>query len=360
MVLLPRIIPQVHILRNCKSCWRIFANYRPSSMFYKSGQQILPAINLREDEPVAGIFDISIAFFIVNVKSFIAWKPCQSFDSGPCRLSREVVNVMKGSIRYDSTDGTIFCSLRPKTTTMVTGLQNCKYRRILLKLSGEALMGNEKFGIDPIAIDGIANEIREAHLQGVQIAVVVGGGNIFRGVQGAQWGMDKAAADYVGMLATIMNALMLQEVLNHKNVETRVQTAIAMPEIAEPFIRLRAIRHLQKGRVVIFGGGTGNPLVTTDTAAALRAAEIKADALLVAKNKVDGVYDDDPRKNPNAKKYDNLSFDTVIKDSLKVMDAAAISLCQQNSVPIIVFDFAQGGSIEKIITGNKVGTIIGP
>lgn len=237
--------------------------------------------------------------------------------------------------------------------------KDCKYRRILLKLSGEALMGQAKFGIDPDVISGIADELRQAHSMGVQVAVVVGGGNIFRGVQGSAWGMDKAAADYVGMLATIMNALLLQEVLNSKGVETRVQTAIAMPEIAEPFIRLRAIRHLQKGRVVIFGGGTGNPHVTTDTAAALRAAEIKADAILMAKNKIDGVYSDDPRTNPAAKKIENISFDDVIRQGLKFMDAAAVSLCQQNNIPIVVFDFARSGSIEEIITGVKVGTLVG-
>lgn len=227
-----------------------------------------------------------------------------------------------------------------------------------MKLSGEALMGGEKFGIDPLTIDEIADEIQNAYQLGVQIAVVVGGGNIFRGVQGSQWGMDKAAADYVGMLATIMNSLILQEVLNKKGVQTRVQTAIAMPEIAEPFIRLRAIRHLQKNRVVIFGGGTGNPHVTTDTAAALRAAEIKADAILMAKNKVDGIYDDDPRKNPNAKRFDTISFDELMREGLKVMDPAAVSLCQQNNIPIIVFDFAKSGAIEKIITGEKVGTLV--
>lgn len=234
-----------------------------------------------------------------------------------------------------------------------------KYKRILLKLSGEALMGKQGFGIDPAIIEGIAEEVWQAHSSGVQIAVVVGGGNIFRGVQGSSWGMDKAAADYVGMLATIMNCLILQEVLKKKGIDTRVQTAIAMPAVAEPFIRLRAMRHLDKGRVVIFGGGTGNPHVTTDTAAALRAAEIKADALLMAKNKIDGVYDDDPRTNPDAKKIFDISFDDVIRQGLKVMDPAAISLCQQNNIPIVVFDFAKAGSIQKIISGDRVGTLVG-
>lgn len=235
-----------------------------------------------------------------------------------------------------------------------------KYGRILLKLSGEALKGEKEFGFESNVIRGIAREIAETHAQGVEIAVVVGGGNIFRGDLGKQWGMDKAAADYVGMLATIMNCLILQEVLkNLFNVDTRVQTAIAMPEVAEPFIRLRAIRHLTKGRVVIFGGGTGNPHVTTDTAAALRAAEIKADAVLMAKNNVDGVYSEDPHKNPNAEKIDSISFEEVIRRGLKVMDAAAVSLCQQNNIPIIVFDFEKQGSISKIVTGDRVGTLVG-
>lgn len=233
------------------------------------------------------------------------------------------------------------------------------YKRILLKLSGEALMGNEKFGIAPDVIGPIADEIIHAQALGIQIAIVVGGGNIFRGVQGSAWGMDKAAADYVGMLATIMNCLILQEVLRSKGAQVRVQTSIAMPSIAEQFIRLRAIRHLEKGRIVIFGGGTGNPHVTTDTAAALRAAEIKADSVLMAKNGTDGVYDDDPRKNPHAKKIERISFENLIRQGLKVMDPAAVSICKDNNIPIIVFDFAKSGSIERIIGGEKVGTLIG-
>jgi uridylate kinase len=234
-----------------------------------------------------------------------------------------------------------------------------KYRRILLKLSGEALMGDQEFGIDPKVIDRIADEVAIAHKLGVQVAVVIGGGNIFRGVQGSAWGMDKAAADYVGMLATVMNCLLLQEVLRNKGIDTRVQTAIEMPQIAEPFIRLRAIRHLDKGRVVIFGGGTGNPHFTTDTAAALRSAEIKADVILMAKNNTDGVYDDDPNKNPNAKKIHNISFEQFIRQGLKVMDPAAVALCQENDIPIVVFDFNRAGSIEKIVTGDTVGTLVG-
>ncbi len=233
------------------------------------------------------------------------------------------------------------------------------YKRVLLKLSGEALCGEMGFGIDLKVISGIADEIVNAQKLGTEIAIVVGAGNIFRGVQGAAGGMDKAAADYVGMLATIMNSLILQEVLTAKGVQTRVQTAIAMPEVAEPFIRLRAIRHLDKGRVVIFGGGTGNPHVTTDTAAALRAAEIKADCILMAKNNVDGIYSDDPRINPDAKKIWRISFDDLIKQGLKVMDPAAVSICEQNSIPIVVFDFASPGSIERIVLGEKIGTLVG-
>jgi uridylate kinase len=234
-----------------------------------------------------------------------------------------------------------------------------RYKRILLKLSGEALMGSQEFGIDPKVIDRIADEVACAHNLGVQVAVVVGGGNIFRGVQGSAWGMDKAAADYVGMLATVMNCLMLQEVLRNKGVNTRVQTAIEMPQVAEPFIRLRAIRHLEKNRVVIFGGGTGNPHFTTDTAAALRAAEIKADVLLMAKNGTDGVYDDDPNKNPKAKKIPEISFEQFIRQGLKVMDPAAVALCQENHIPVVVFDFANIGSIEKIVLGETIGTLVG-
>ncbi len=235
-----------------------------------------------------------------------------------------------------------------------------KYRRILLKLSGEALRGDMGFGFAEDVVKRIAGQIAETHRLGVEIAVVVGGGNIFRGELGKRWGMDKAAADYVGMLATIMNGLIVQEFLtNEFGVETRVQTAIAMPAVAEPFIRLKAIRHLAKGRVVIFGGGTGNPHVTTDTAAALRAAEIKADAVLMAKNKVDGIYEADPKTNPDAKKIQSITFDDMLRRGLKVMDPAAVSLCQQNSIPIIVFDFEKDGSIRKIVSGDDtVGTLV--
>lgn len=235
-----------------------------------------------------------------------------------------------------------------------------KYKRVLLKLSGEALMGNQGFGIDPEMINNIAKEIKNVVNLGVELAIVVGGGNIFRGVQNsAKLGMDQASGDYVGMLATVMNASVLQGVLRKNDVECRVLTAITMNKIAEPYVRFRAIRHLEKGRVVIFAAGTGNPFFTTDTAAALRAAEIDAQAMLMAKNKVDGIYNKDPRKFPDAKKYDEISFDEVIHEDLKIMDTAAVALCKNSDIPIIVFDFEATGAIEKILKGEKIGTTVG-
>ena len=234
------------------------------------------------------------------------------------------------------------------------------YQRILLKLSGEALMGNQASGIDPKVVNQIAQEIKSAHELGVQITIVVGGGNIFRGVQSsAALGMDRAAADYVGMLATIMNGLVLQGVLESLGVNTRVQTAIGMQAIAEPYIRRRAVRHLEKGRVVIFAGGTGNPFFTTDTTAALRAAEIDANVLLMAKHGVDGVYDSDPKKNSGAKKFTNLTYNEVLSKELKAIDAAAVALAQESNIPIIVFDFSSKGLVKQIVQGDKVGTLIG-
>ncbi len=233
------------------------------------------------------------------------------------------------------------------------------YQRILLKLSGEALMGGQSSGIDPKVVNQIAQEIKGAHDLGVQVAVVVGGGNIFRGVQSSTaLGMDRAAADYVGMLATIMNGLVLQGVLESLNVKTRVQTAIGMQAIAEPYIRRRAVRHLEKGRVVIFAGGTGNPFFTTDTTASLRAAEIDANVLLMAKHGVDGVYDSDPKKNASAKRFTNLTYNEVLSKELKAIDATAIALAQESKIPIIVFDFSSQGLISKIVSGEKVGTMI--
>ena len=235
-----------------------------------------------------------------------------------------------------------------------------KYKRVLLKVSGEALLGDQDFGIDQKPVEMIDNEIKEAHDMGAQIAVVVGGGNIFRGMKNsAKLGMDQASGDYVGMLATVMNAIALQSALRKLNVSCRVQSAIDMDKIAEPYIRFKAIRHLEKGRVVIFAAGTGNPFFTTDTAAALRASEIDAEVMLMAKNGVDGVYSDDPRINQNAKKYEKISYDDIIVKGLKVMDTASCALCKQNHIPIIVFDFAAKGSISKLLHGEKLGTFVG-
>ncbi len=239
-------------------------------------------------------------------------------------------------------------------------MSELKYKKILLKISGEALLGEQEFGIDPKQVEMISNEIKNAHELGVQLAVVVGGGNIFRGMKNSQkLGMDQASGDYVGMLATIMNAIALQSELRKIGVPCRVQSALDIHKVAEPYIRFKAIRHLEKGRVVIFAAGTGNPFFTTDTAAALRAAEIGAEAMLMAKNGVDGVYDDDPRINPNAKKYDKITYDDIIINNLKVMDLTSCSLCKQNNIPIFVFDFAQKDSIIKILKNENIGTYVG-
>lgn len=232
------------------------------------------------------------------------------------------------------------------------------YRRVLLKLSGEALMGDLGYGIDPIIVQNIAQEVAEVVASGVQVAIVVGGGNIFRGLQASAKGMERATADYVGMIATVMNAITLQDALEQKNVPTRVQTAIAMQEVAEPYIRRRAIRHLEKGRVVIFGAGSGNPFFTTDTAAALRAAEIDAEVIFKA-TKVDGVYDSDPKQNPDAKRYESLTYTHVLTEDLRVMDSTAIAMCRENDIPIIVFDLSGQGNIQRVIAGEKIGTIVG-
>jgi uridylate kinase len=233
-----------------------------------------------------------------------------------------------------------------------------KYKRVLLKLSGEALMGNNSFGIDPHILDAIAKQIKSIIALDVEVAIVVGGGNFWRGSTAEAAGMDRATADYAGMLATIINALALQDALEKNDVTTRTQSAITVQAIAEPHIRRRAIRHLEKKRVVIFAGGTGNPYMTTDTAAALRAIEIDADVLLVAKNKVDGIYDSDPRKNPKAKKYHHLSHREALQLQLEVMDITAFSLCQQNKIPIIVFDLQAKNSILRVIEGEDIGTTV--
>ena len=235
-----------------------------------------------------------------------------------------------------------------------------RYKRILLKISGEALLGDKEFGIDQKPLEMIANEVKKAHKEGVEIAIVVGGGNIFRGVNNsAKLGMDQASGDYVGMLATVMNAILLQSALRAIDVPCRVQSAIQMNQVAEPYLRFKAIRHLEKGRVVIFAAGTGNPFFTTDTAAALRASEINAEVMLMAKNGVDGVYTDDPKLNPEAKKLDNIKYDDIIKNGLKVMDTSSCALCKQNNIPIIVFDFQAKGSILDILHSKKVGTFVG-
>ena len=231
------------------------------------------------------------------------------------------------------------------------------YKRILLKLSGEALMGSQGHGIDLTVIDKIASEIKEVAGNGVEVAVVIGGGNIFRGLSAAAKGMERASADYMGMLATVLNALALQNTLENKGVATRVQSAIEMRELAETYIRRRAVRHLEKKRVVIFAAGTGNPYFTTDTAAALRAMEIGAEVIMKA-TKVDGVYSADPVKDPSAVKYDRLSYLDVLQKNLKVMDATAISLCMDNNLPIIVFNLNVPGNIKKIVAGESLGTLV--
>jgi len=231
------------------------------------------------------------------------------------------------------------------------------YRRILLKLSGEALLGEKSFGIDRDFTDYLAREIKEVHALGVQVSAVVGGGNIFRGVSETAQGMDRVSADYMGMLATVINGVALQDALERAGLITRVMSAIEMREVAEPFIRRRAIRHLEKERVVIFAGGTGNPYFSTDTAAALRAMEIKAEIILKG-TKVDGIYDADPMKDPNARKFDRLTYFEVLQKGLKVMDTTAISLCMDNGLPIIVYNLKQKGGLRKILTGKKVGTMV--
>jgi uridylate kinase len=226
----------------------------------------------------------------------------------------------------------------------------------LLKLSGEALQGGQ-YGIDPKIVDSIAEQLKEVKAMGVELAIVIGGGNIFRGHQAQELGMDRAAADYMGMLATVINSMALQDALERKGVFTRVQTAIAMAQLAEPFIRRRAIRHLEKGRIVILAGGTGNPYFTTDTTAALRAVELGAEVILKA-TKVDGIYSDDPKKVKNAKRFEKLRYMDVLKKGLKVMDTTAISLCMDNKLPIIVFDLLKHGNIRRVILGQNIGTVV--
>ena len=230
-----------------------------------------------------------------------------------------------------------------------------KYKRILLKLSGEALMGNRQYGIDPERLAEYAEDIKTITDQGVEVAIVIGGGNIFRGVSGASKGMDRVQGDHMGMLATVINGLALQSALENAGIQTRLQSAIQINEVAEPFIRRKAMRHLEKGRVVIFGGGTGNPYFTTDSAAVLRAIEIEADVILKG-TRVDGIYNADPEKDSNAIKFNFISFDEVLKKGLKVMDTTAFTLSQENNLPIIVFDMNKKGNLLKVVSGEKIGT----
>ncbi|MGM8211723.1 UMP kinase [Virgibacillus sp. W0430] len=237
-------------------------------------------------------------------------------------------------------------------------MTSARYRRIVLKLSGEALSGTQGFGIDPKIIKSIAAQVKEVAELGIEIAIVVGGGNIWRGKVGSEMGMDRATADYMGMLATVMNSLALQDSLETMGIQTRVQTSIEMRQVAEPYIRRKAIRHLEKKRVVIFAAGTGNPYFSTDTTAALRAAEIEAEVILMAKNNVDGVYTDDPKLNKDAQKYDKLSYMEMLNEGLEVMDTTASSLCMDNDIPLIVFSITEEGNIKRVVQGEILGTTI--
>ncbi len=232
------------------------------------------------------------------------------------------------------------------------------YRRVVLKVSGEALAGDQGYGISREVVQSIARQVREIRELGVEVALVVGGGNIWRGADAAREGMDRATADYMGMLATVINAMALMDSLEKHGVETRVQSAVQMQEVAEPYIRRRAIRHLEKGRVVIFAGGTGNPYFSTDTAAALRAAEIEAEVILMAKRGADGVYDSDPNRNPNARKYEELAYLDLLNRGLQVMDSTATSLCMENHIPLVVFDIGRPGNIMRVVLGERVGTYV--
>jgi len=232
-----------------------------------------------------------------------------------------------------------------------------RYQRILLKLSGEALMGNQQYGIDPYRLKEYAEEIKAVVDKGVEVAIVIGGGNIFRGLSGSSKGVDRVQGDHMGMLATVINSLALQSSLENEGIETRVQTAIKIDEVAEPFIRRRAMRHLEKGRVVIFGGGTGNPYFTTDSAAVLRAIEIKADVILKG-TRVDGIYSADPEKDQNATRYNEITFEDVLRKGLKIMDTTAFTLSQENELPIVVFDMNKEGNLMKVVTGEDVGTVV--
>jgi uridylate kinase len=233
------------------------------------------------------------------------------------------------------------------------------YHRLLIKLSGGQLAGESGFGISPAVIGRVARELGEVHGLGSQLCIVIGGGNVIRGIDAAEQGLDRTSADYMGMLASIINAIALQDALEKEGLTTRVLSALEIHSVAEPYIRRRAVRHLEKGRIVVFAGGTGNPYFSTDTAAVLRAAEVDAEIILMAKHGVDGVYDDDPRKNARAKRYDRLSYDEAIRKNLRIMDQTAVALCRENDLPIIVFDMSTPGNIRKVASGENVGTRVG-
>jgi uridylate kinase len=232
-----------------------------------------------------------------------------------------------------------------------------RYKRILLKLSGESLLGAQQYGIDSSVLGYIAGEVKEVHDLGVEVAIVIGGGNIYRGMNAEQQGIDRVSGDYMGMLATVINSIALQNAMEIRQVPTRLQTAITMAQIAEPFIRRRAVRHLEKGRAVIFGAGTGNPYFTTDTTAALRATEINANVIIKG-TRVDGVYDSDPEKNPNAKRFDSITFRYALENNLRIMDLTAFTLAQENNVPILVYDMGTKGNLKRLVMGEPIGTII--
>jgi len=233
------------------------------------------------------------------------------------------------------------------------------YRRVLVKLSGERLAGDGGFGISPTVIGGVARDVRDVHELGIQVCLVIGGGNVIRGIQAASQGLDRASADYMGMLASVINAVALQDALENEGLATRVLTALEITAVAEPYIRRRAERHLEKGRVVVFAGGTGNPYFSTDTAAALRAAELGCEIILMAKQGVDGVYDADPKTSPKAHRYETLGFDEAISKNLRVMDQTALALCRENDVPIVVFDSAVPGNLQQVASGRRIGTLVG-
>lgn len=273
------------------------------------------------------------------------------------RMNVPLFIVSRVILRYNVLDEFETGTGMPEWRVMV--LEIARYKRVVLKLSGESLAGDQGFGINPAVVEDIAAQIKKVREHGVDVAIVVGGGNIWRGLAGSAKGMERATADYMGMMATVMNALALQDALEKLDVDTRVQTAIEMRQVAEPYIRRKAVRHMEKGRVVIFGAGTGNPYFSTDTTAALRAAEIEADVILMAKKGTDGIYDSDPNKNPAAKKFDTLTYIEILNKGLQVMDTTATSLCMDNKIPLVVFNIDDHKNIVKAALGEEIGTTVG-